>query len=382
MHIVHVSTDPGIPVWGAKGASVHVQEMLRAFLRRGAHVTLLSPRLEGKPPADLTAVEVLELPPTPKGDPETRARALLVGNDAVATALGRVAPDLVYERHALFSHAAMEWARKKGLPAILEVNAPLVAEQTAHRSLGLPEEAEASVKRAMRAAGLVAAVSTPVAEHARAMGARNVLVVPNAVDPARFPEPAPPTRRPFTVGFLGSMKPWHGLPVLVDAVALLRVKVPNARLLIVGDGPERVSVEARLAAHGLSDAVEVTGLLPAAAVPAALARMDVGTAPYGASRSFYFSPLKIYEYFAAARPVVASATGHLGDIVSEGRTGHLVAPDDPAALAEALVGLARNPARAQRMGQTGRDWVLTNHTWDMTAERVLKRATLAQERAA
>lgn len=382
MHIVHVSTDPGIPVWGAKGASVHVQEMLRAFLRRGDQVTLLSPRLEGKPPADLTAVEVVALPPTPKGDPETRARALLVVNEAVTTALGRLAPDLVYERHALFSHAAMEWAQEKGLPSILEVNAPLVAEQIAHRSLGLPEEAELSVKRAMCAAGLVAAVSTPVADHARAMGARNVLVAPNAVDPARFPEPIPSTGRPFTVGFLGSMKPWHGLPVLVDAFALLRAKVPDARLLIVGEGPERVSVKARLAAQGLSDAVEVTGQLPAAAVPSALARIDVGTAPYPASNSFYFSPLKIYEYFAAARPVVVSATGHLGDIVSEGRTGHLVAPDDPTALSDALAGLARDPARARRMGQTGRDWVLANHTWDMTAERILKSATLAQERAA
>ncbi len=382
MQIVYVSTDPGIPVWGAKGASVHVQEMLRAFLRRGDQVTLLSPRLEGTPPADLTAVEVVALPPTPKGDPETRARALLMVNEAVTTALGRLTPDLVYERHALFSHAAMEWAQEKGLPSILEVNAPLLAEQIAHRSLGLPEEAEASLQRAMRAAGLVAAVSMPVAQHARMMGARNVMVVPNAVDPARFPEPAPSTGRPFTVGFLGSMKPWHGLPVLVDAFALLRAKVPEARLLIVGDGPERVSVEARLAAHGLSDAVEVTGLLPAAMVPSALARIDVGTAPYSASNAFYFSPLKIYEYFAATRPVVASATGHLGDVVSEGRTGHLVTPDDPAALADALAGLAREPARSQRMGQAGRDWVLTHHTWEMTAERVLKRATLAQERAA
>jgi glycosyltransferase involved in cell wall biosynthesis len=305
MHIAYVCTDPGIPAWGAKGASVHVQEMLRAFLRRGDRVTLVSPRLEGTPPEDLSAVEVVALPPAAKGEPETRARAQLTANDVLAAALGQISPDLVYERHALFAHAAMEWARTRDLPSILEVNAPLVAEQTTHRSLALPEEAEASVQRAMQAAGLVAAVSAPVAEHAQAMGARKVVVVPNGVDPARFPEPQPAPRRPFTVGFLGSMKAWHGLPVLVDAFALLRRNVPDARLLIVGDGPERASVEAQLAARGLSDAAEVTGLLAAAAVPGALARMDVGTAPYGASASFYFSPLKIYEYFAAGLPVVA-----------------------------------------------------------------------------
>lgn len=382
MHIAYVSTDPGIPVWGAKGASVHVQEMLRAFLRRGDRVTLLSPRLEGTPPDDLSAVEVLSLPPAPKGDPEARARALIAANDAVTAALDGLAPDLVYERHALFAHGAMEWARARDLPSILEVNAPLVAEQKAHRSLALPAEAEASVQRAMRAAGLVAAVSAPVAEHARAMGARQALVVPNAVDPARFPETSPPPGRPFTVGFLGSMKPWHGLPVLVEAFALLQAEVPEARLLIVGDGPERSSVEAQLSAHRLSEAAEVTGLLAAAAVPDALARMDVGTAPYGESASFYFSPLKIYEYFAAGLPVVASATGHLADIVAEGRTGHLVPPGDPAALVRALAGLAQDPAQARQMGRAGRDWVLANHTWAATAERVLEATMRDRIRAA
>jgi glycosyltransferase involved in cell wall biosynthesis len=382
MHIAYVCTDPGIPVWGAKGASVHVQEMLRAFLRRGDRVTLMSPRLEGAPPADLGAVEVVALPPAPKGDPATRARALLAANEAVAEVLGRLAPDLVYERHALFAHAAMEWARGQGVPSILEVNAPLVDEQTAHRSLSLPDMAEASVRRAMRAAGLVAAVSAPIAKHAQAMGAETTLVVPNAVDPLRFPETQPRPGRPFTVGFLGSMKPWHGLPVLVEAFALLRREVTEARLLIVGDGPERASVEARAAALGLSDAMEITGLLPAAEVPAALSRMDVGTAPYGDSPSFYFSPLKLYEYFAAGLPVVASDTGHLAEIVAEGRTGHLVPPDDPAALAHVLAGLARAPDEAREMGRAGRAWVLANHTWDAMAERVIMRATRGRERAA
>lgn len=382
MHIAYVCTDPGIPVWGAKGASVHVQEMLRAFLRRGNRITLMTPRHEGRPPADLAAVEVVALPPVPKGDSEARARGLLAGNAAVASALGRLAPDMVYERHALFSHAAVEWASASGVPSILEVNAPLMAEQAVHRRLVLPQEAEASVQRAMQATSLVAAVSAPVAEHAKDMGARKVLVVPNAVDPARFPDPAPPPGPAFTVGFLGSMKPWHGLPVLVDAFALLRTTLPEARLLIVGDGPERAAVEARLEAHGLSQAVEVTGLLPAAEVPAALARIDVGTAPYRVSGPFYFSPLKIYEYFAAARPVVASAIGHLTDVVSEGASGHLVAPGDPAALAGALAGLARDPARARRMGQAGRDWVLANHTWDATAARILAHAAPGRDRVA
>jgi len=69
MHVAYVCTDPGIPVWGSKGASIHVQEMLRALIRRSAKVTLLTPRPEGRPPTDLSEVSVVPLPGAPKGDP-------------------------------------------------------------------------------------------------------------------------------------------------------------------------------------------------------------------------------------------------------------------------------------------------------------------------
>jgi glycosyltransferase involved in cell wall biosynthesis len=72
----------------------------------------------------------------------------------------------------------------------------------------------------------------------------------------------------------------------------------------------------------------------------------------------------------------------LADIVAEGRSGHLVRPDDPAALARALAVLAQDPARARQMGGAGRDWVLANHTWEATAERVLACATRDRVRAA
>ncbi len=382
MRIAYVCSDPGIPVWGAKGASIHVQEMLRALSRRGAKLTVLTPRDEGTPPADLSCVQVQALPPAPKGDPETRAQLLLKANEAVTDALNALSPDLVYERHALYAHGAMEWAARQGLPSVLEVNAPLLAEEAAHRHLALPSEAEASVRRAMQSARLVCAVSPPVAEHARQMGATDAIVVPNAVDPERFPSRGPRPARPFTVGFLGSLKPWHGLPTLIEAFASLRAQVPEARLLIVGDGPERSAIETRLAELGCLDASEITGLIPAAEVPAALSRMDVGAAPYGASERFYFSPLKIYEYMAASLPVVTSRTGHLAELVAHGRTGLIVPPEDAAALADALVGLATDLARAQGLGAAARARVLSNHTWEKVAARVLSHLQASGPRAA
>ena len=383
MRVAYVCTDPGIPVWGTKGASIHVQEMLRAFIGLGAEVTVLSPRLEGAAPQELSTVATVTLSNLTKGDTVDRARQALNSNDLLRSrlhALGHL--DLVYERHALYAHAAMEFARDRGTPSVLEVNAPLLIEQARHRALALPDDAEASVRRTVQAAAIVTAVSPAVAEHALDMGARQVHVVPNAVTPCRFPL-RPPPEGPFTLGFVGSLKPWHDVATVLPALSLLRTgPVPEARLLIVGDGPERGRLEAEAARLGLASAVEFTGAVPPDAVPEALARMHVGLAPYAEATDFYFSPLKLYEYLAAGLPVVASRVGHLAEVVDHGRTGLLTPPRDPRALALALARLAAEPATRAALGAAARAEVLAHHTWDGVAARVLSLAGLQPRLAA
>lgn len=382
MHIALVSTDPGIPAFGQKGASIHLQEILRAFLSRGARVTLLSPRLEGVPAADLSRVTCAPLPRCPKGlSPETRERALLETNDRVSALLSSVGPvDLVYERHALFSHAAMEFARASAMPSVLEVNAPLLQEQAQHRTLALPREAADSARRAMIAAGAVYGVTDAVARYAANLGANptHLNVIGNAVNPQRFPKKHKPAG-PFTIGFLGTLKPWHDVGTLLDALALLRSKtVPDARLLVVGDGPERQRLEVRAKALAILAAVEFTGALPPEQVPHALSRMHAAAAPYSAEGSFYFSPLKLYEYMAAGLPVVASHVGHLPEVITDGRTGLLTPPGDAGTLADALAALASNPKWRDALGQTARSEVLARHTWERVASRILEIAGLSK----
>ncbi|MFZ3583778.1 glycosyltransferase family 4 protein [Loktanella sp. DJP18] len=375
MRIAYVCTDPGIPVFGTKGASVHVQEMLRAFTGRGAQVTIISPRIGDTAPADLAGVVIHALRPLPSGEAVVRAQAALSQNAHVTQALTEAGPfDLIYERHALYAHAAMQFACDAGVAGVLEVNAPLLAEQARHRTLALPADADASTRTCMGAATTVTAVSPVVASYARDHGARSVEVIPNAVTPARFPQQDPPMG-PFTLGFLGSLKPWHDVDTALDAFALLHAEaVPDAVLLIVGDGPERERLAHRADALGVADAVTFTGAVAPDAVPAMLARMHVGLSPYAASADFYFSPLKIYEYMAAGLAVVASDVGHLGQVVDDGTTGLLTPAGDARALANTLSRLAADPALRMRLGTTARAHVMAHHTWDGIAARVMGHA--------
>lgn len=378
MHIVYISADQGIPVFGCKGASIHIQEMVRAFMSQGAKVTLMSPRLEGAAPSDLADLNVVKLPCFSEKDSTRRARLSMDANAVIVDTLSTFEPyDLIYERHSLFTNAPMRVARQADIPGVLEVNAPLIDEQARHRRLPLAPEARAYARSALSSALVVSVVSAQIIPYATSYGARrdSVHVLENAVNPRRFPPVSRPDG-PFTVGFLGTLKPWHDVATLVDGFALLRQRGVDARLLIVGDGPERVSLETRVQKLNISSAVEFTGVQQPDEVPTQLARMHVAVAPYQQDQAFYFSPLKIYEYMAAGLPVVASRVGSLDTLIKEGCNGLLCRPDDPHALADVLMRLADDPVEADQLGRSARQEVLANHDWNSVASRVLNLANV------
>jgi glycosyltransferase involved in cell wall biosynthesis len=107
-------------------------------------------------------------------------------------------------------------------------------------------------------------------------------------------------------------------------------------LLIVGDGPEREALERQAEIHNIAAQVLFTGAVPHDEVPMYIAAMDVAVAPYRAVQDFYFSPLKLYEYLAAGKPVIASNLGQIADAIRHGHNGYLVEPDNVADLSRAL----------------------------------------------
>jgi len=154
------------------------------------------------------------------------------------------------------------------------------------------------------------------------------------------------------VGMVGRLDAQKGHTYLLEAWPAVRREIPDARLLLVGDGGLRTPLEQRVRELGLTDSVIFAGFRTD--VPRLLDAMDVMVLP-----SLYEGmPLTAIEGSAMARPVVATAVDGTPEVVRDGVTGRLVPPADPIALTRALLELLRDPDGASRMGRAGRQWVL------------------------
>lgn len=173
-----------------------------------------------------------------------------------------------------------------------------------------------------------------------------------------------------------------GLDVLLEAAALLRGRGLGFVIALAGDGAERAALETQAARLGLAGAVHVLGRVEE--VGALYAAADAVVLP---SR-WEGLPLSLLEALARGRPVVATRVGGIPEVIEDGLTGLLAAPEDPASLADALATLHRRPDLAQRLGAAGAEVVAERFTWErMVADfeavydEVLGLATFEPQRA-
>jgi glycosyltransferase involved in cell wall biosynthesis len=229
-------------------------------------------------------------------------------------------------------------------------------------------------RRALGLSTITIAVSSPLAAIARSFASVRVDVVPNGADLTRFdPARADGTRtrqryalpNRLVVGWVGVLRDWHGLDLLVDAVR----DVPDAHLLIVGDGPQRSAIETRIAGLGLADRVTITGRVPHDDMPDHVAAMDV--AVVAGERTGVASPMKLLEYMAMGKPVAAPALENIRDVVENGVTGMLFQPGDKQDLLTALTAMAGDPALRARLGSRARQSIEAGRTWPQIARRIL-----------
>lgn len=175
------------------------------------------------------------------------------------------------------------------------------------------------------------------------------------------------------IGTVSSLVPYEGLDDLISAFTILAPRNPHLRLLIVGSGVSLPALQDQARRSGVGDRIIFTGLVPADRARAYHQALDIFVVPrknLDVTRSV--TPLKPVEAMASARPVVASALPALSEIVENGQTGLLVAPEQPAALAKALDCLLADPTLRKAMGRRGRDRVLASRTWKANASATVQ----------
>jgi glycosyltransferase involved in cell wall biosynthesis len=175
------------------------------------------------------------------------------------------------------------------------------------------------------------------------------------------------------VVWVGGFYPWHDLELLLESFAQVLQSVPNARLLLVGDGQTRPAIAQKVAENGLRHAVTLTGAVAHAEVPEMLAIADVAVvpaAPIPAGGGGTGTPLKLFEYMAAGKAIVATKLAHAAEVIEDGQTGLLIQPGDVDGFARAISGLLSDPMERGRLGQNARRQAVNYHSWELYTKQL------------
>ena len=289
--------------------------------------------------------------------------------------------DLLYERHGYLGYGGVIAARSLGTPLIIELNGNIVKEidemgvhmTSLQRNIGR----WLTIRTLLEANHLVAVSEALKDLLISTLGfpKDQISVVLNGVDAETFTQSHNEklVREHFSIGFgptvtfVGSFQPWHGVDLLVSSFYLVQSAFPEAQLLLIGEGTGSESVEKQIAELGLQGNVNFLGRLPQKEVAAVLSLSDVAVAPYPLSHpEIVGTPLKLMEYMAAGRAIVAS-TAPIHEVITDGVTGLRVAPASVNALAHGIKRLLEDRALRAKLGANAAREARA-HSWDHCAE--------------
>lgn len=286
-------------------------------------------------------------------------------------------PDIVIgsSPQLLAALAALRLARRLGVPFVLEVRDLWPESMLAAGGRRGPFYAAlAALARHLYArSDAIIVLARGTAAYLQRLGvpAERLVYIPNGVDLDAFDGGVERPAAPFTVVYAGAHGPANGLEVVLDAAERLR-DVADVRFLFVGDGPVRPALAADAARRRLAN-VEFRDPVGKAAIPALLGGASAGLMVLRDAPLFTFavSPNKLFDYLAAALPVVCNVRGEVAAMLSESGAGVQAGDSSGQALAEAVLRLrACSADERRRMGLAGREWVAREHARPVLAARL------------
>jgi glycosyltransferase involved in cell wall biosynthesis len=282
-------------------------------------------------------------------------------------------PDLILETHIAFSLASRIASQQTGVPYMLDDVAPSWEEEKLY-GVGLKQQARDIHREVTSGARLLVAVNQSMRRHLIEDGLpeNKIAVVENGIDGNAFHTSVDgrPRRRQYNIAdgkivilFVGSFQPYHRVDLLLHAFAKLDTPVP-VHLVLVGEGQKSAEAKALTRQLGLLDRVTFTGAVPYQDVPSYIAAGDITVMP---ATNEYGNPMKVYEYMAVGRPVVAPDQETITEIITHDKDGYLFMRENVDAMAGALQALVEDKALRERLGREA-SHLAAQHTWVKRAE--------------
>lgn len=291
----------------------------------------------------------------------------------------RTKPDIVYYRW-MDSPQALILARLLGARCVCEVNGEPVPDWPGRQGRLARWFRHGLARFALTRCDRVVVLTEGLKEllvRRYAVSAQRIAVLPSGTDLQRFAardaavcrrELCLPPDRPY-VGFVGSFYRYQGVHCLLDAMTKVKRVCPSVQLLLVGDGEAANELKEQAKRVGLENCIIWTGRVPYQKVPAWIGAMNVCVAPFCADRG-ETSPVKVFDYLACHRPVVASGIPCVEARFTPDSGVQLVPPDNPGLLADAIIALLNDPPRCAAMGEQGRRFVEQTFGWTHIIDRL------------
>jgi glycosyltransferase involved in cell wall biosynthesis len=287
---------------------------------------------------------------------------------------------IVVQLHHRYQTCGLALARRLSVPLVLRVDALEVREEA---SWGLQRPGWGRLVehlgevRLIRRADLIVSVSDTLDKHlADSVHAHRRLVLPNGVNLDLF-HPGPKDKDllrghglegRFVVGWTGGFRPYHGLQAVPEIARRLKTTMPEAVLCFLGTGSMRGQLHD--ATEEVRDSVVLLDPVRYEDVPRWVRSFDACML-LGGSADYHYSPLKLYEYMACQRPVIGPSAGEISNVLGSGR-GYLVPPNDPDAVVDAIVTVAKDPNAAAEVAHRARVFVEGTASWDARSTELMR----------
>lgn len=393
MKLIYYSPHPGLALNSQTGYGTHMREMIAAFENAGHEVVpVINGGLEEHFNSGHKATLAGRLKATLRGSVRQEVweglkdwqllRKDLRFYAKLTEVVERVRPDVIYERANYLQLSGVKVARQYGVCHVVEMNTPYVEvrEKRAAMPAFMRAKADRIEHEQLSRADLAVFVSaalrdTLVTKHHLDVEKCDVGLM--AIDPGKVkscPQKVSGIRTRYgldgslVIGYAGSIFPWHGVDVLIRALAKLQSERHAVKLVIVGDGAIMPDLKELAHTLGIRDRLVFTGRIPHADVFNYIDVMDIAVLPQS---HWYGSPTKLFEYGAMGKPIIAPDNGPVREIMVNGEDGLLVA-GGVEELTDALRQLASDPALCRRLAESFKTKVLAQHTWTRNADRVCR----------